>query len=233
MNSFNEEVVKLHVKPLIYGLVGPWFSGKRQFAEFNNNNIVACKIVSISEQALKDANKNGPNLDSANRAALREHMVWQRTRNGADYFVKSLPLTKVENYTLIIVRSMKNKAEVEYLKSIGAKIVCITAEPEIRYKRYCVQAGKNAVSFETFVKNEKDDFPKLEESMKLADIFYENNEENYERPGSKFHFNFCTDFQESLPAHFSQFKNGHNLFDYELSKQLMNSKHLVSEGSKT
>ncbi len=227
-----ENKEELHIKPVLAGLVGPWYSGKRMFAHFNNTNIAGSKIISISEQALKNANKNGANIDPSDRAALREYMVWQRTRNGADYFVRNLPLTKVENYTLLIVRSMKNKSEVEYLKSIGAKIVCINADPEVRYKRYCVQAGKSALPFEIFIQNEKDDFPQLEESMKLADISYVNNEENYERPSSKFHFNFCTEFYENLPAHFSQFKHDHKLFDSDLAEQLIHSRHLLNEVSK-
>lgn len=217
------KINNLHITPVIIGLVGPWYAGKRAFANYLNSLFSVSRIISITKWALKDAANNNNPIENEDTDKLREHINWRRKRKGKDYFVKLLPLKEVENYTLLIIRSLKNVEEVNYVKSIGGIIVGINADPEIRYRRYVKQVGAAAVSLESFIKNEARDFPTLQETLKLAKVVYVNNEEDFEKPNSKFHFNFCFDFVNSLPAHLSEFNIDHKLYNLASVNQLENS----------
>ena len=162
-------------KKLIIGLVGQPSSGKdtaaqylitKGFVHHSTSNVVREYIVTNS-------------LGEPKRELMQKVANQLRQKNGPDYLARLV----LQNCPKMFVTSgMRNPAEVQYLKKMGAVIIEITAPMEIRYLRAKARGrvGED-INFEQFKiierKEDENNDPNVQNTtavLALADYQMEN-----------------------------------------------------------
>ncbi|MFA5879158.1 MAG: AAA family ATPase [Candidatus Margulisiibacteriota bacterium] len=163
---------------MFIGLVGKNGAGKTSVAEYLVSK--GFSFYSLSDIVREEATKN-------NLALSRENLIV--TGNELKKKIGEAVLAKrtwekasLENEPLLVFDSIRNVAEIDYLKAKGVKIIGVDAPIELRYKR--IQERKrdsDHLDFVTFVKleeyesNGKSFGQNLNETFKKADFILENN----------------------------------------------------------
>ena len=176
--------------------------------------------------ALIDAKKTSSHrIDtlSNNKAEIREYINTKRHMYGNDYFLRQMNLKSIVNKTLVIVRSLKTVAEVDYIHSIGGRVVGLTADQHIRYNRSQNEEALQGFNFEYFKTLEKTEFPEMDEAYEKADYKYVNN---YQKTSKKdevdlFHIGPCSDVLNKIAYMYPELDRDHDRFDAKFEDFLM------------
>lgn len=140
----------------IFGLVGPIVSGKQVLADFLKER--GFSYVSLSDEVRKEAKKLGLSIVRENLQnvgnALRQEL-------GNDILAKRALATINSETGLLVVDSIRNYAEMEYLrKHLPIKIIGVDAPTELRLERYLARAKErheDGITEEDFWKADKRD----------------------------------------------------------------------------
>jgi dephospho-CoA kinase len=139
---------------MIIGITGTLGAGKGTVAGYlvKKHNFL---YLSIRNFFAEEVLKRGQAVTRENITAVASAL---RAEHEQAYAVKELLKRAGRGGHGVVIESIRTTAEAEYLKSQGAKLWCVDAPLETRYKRFIGRAmPKDAVSFEEFTKKDKDD----------------------------------------------------------------------------
>lgn len=134
-------------------------------------------------------------LDKENKPPSRENMRglgdrWRRELGLAVLIEKALQIYKSTSKDSkgVVVASVRNLGEVEYIHNSGGVLVWVDAEPQIRYQRVTRRRrnDEDSKSYEEFIQEEQDEMHvygdeatlAMSEVKKLCDVFIENNSDD-------------------------------------------------------
>lgn len=153
----------------IFGLVGPIASGKQVLADFLK--VRGYIYVSLSDEVRKETKKRGlsivrENLQDVGNALRREL--------GNDILARRALATISQETDLLVVDSIRNYAEIEYLrKHLPIKIIGVDAPAELRLARYLARAKErheDGITEEDFWRADKRDRGENTDSGQQVDI---------------------------------------------------------------
>ena len=178
-------------------LTGPICSGKNEVLKILEAR--GFKGYKFSDAINKEILKRGQPITRKLQQDIGNEL---RQSQGADYWAKKLlELAQLEGSSLIVIDGIRNPSEVEYLKSQGALIIAVSADYEVRKKRFLdrLKPGdpKTVEEFNQIEQrdrgiNEADFGQQTGVAMSLADVIINNNWETIE-PLQKEVENFLKD----------------------------------------
>ena len=160
----------------IIGLIGEMGAGKDTFCDFvkaNYQNVYFLKFSDALTEVLKMF------FDEVKREDQQWLSSALRERFGQDILVKAL-VKKIEKISdgIIILNGVRRPDDFKALKSIGGKLIYVTADQKLRWERVKVRGEKadDDVPFEKFVEMGKAEAESLITTIGLeADLKIENN----------------------------------------------------------
>ncbi len=161
----------------IIGIIGEMGSGKDTLCDYLKENFKNIHFLKFSD-ALTDI------LKIFFAEIKRDDQQWLssvlRERFGGDILVKAL-VKKIEGISdgMIILNGVRRPDDFKALKSIGGKLIYVTAEPKIRWERVKIRGEKadDDVSLEKFIEMGKAEAESLITVIgSEADFKIENNE---------------------------------------------------------
>jgi len=166
----------------IIGIVGEMSSGKDTFCDYVRGNYEDVHFLKFSD-ALTDI------LKMFFDEVKREDQQWLssalRERFGQDILVKAL-VKKIGNINdgIVILNGVRRPDDFKALRSIGGKLVYVTADQKIRWERMKIRGEKadDDVSFEKFIEMGK------AEAESLITVIGEEADYKIENNGTKEEF---------------------------------------------
>lgn len=142
----------------IVGLVGPIASGKQVLADFLKEKDEGFGYVSLSDEVRKEMRARGIPIS---RDGLQDMGNALRRELGNDILAKRALVTVNPETDLLVVDSIRNYAEMEYLrKHLPIKIIGVDAPAELRLERYLARAKErheDGITEEDFWRADKRD----------------------------------------------------------------------------
>lgn len=136
---------------MIIGITGTLGSGKGTVVEYLKNK--GFKHYSSSGFISEEIVRRGLPV---NRDTMTSVGTDLRKINGPDYIPQSLMERAQKEGGNVVIESLRAPAEVEYVKSHGARVWAVDADVKLRYERIMARKSeKDAVSFEKFVADEE------------------------------------------------------------------------------
>ena len=160
----------------IIGLVGEMGSGKDTFCDYVKAHYQNVYFMRFSD-ALTDILKIF--FDDVKREDQQWISSALRERFGGDILVKAL-VKKIEKISdgIVILNGVRRPDDFKALKSIGGKLIYITADPKIRWERMKIRGEKadDDVTFEQFIEMGKAEAESLITTIGAeADFRIDNN----------------------------------------------------------
>jgi len=165
----------------IIGLIGEMGAGKDTFCDYLKGNYQNVYFLKFSD-ALTDILKMF--FDDVKREDQQWLSSSLRERFGQDILVKAL-VKKIEKISdgIIILNGVRRPDDFKALKSIGGKLVCVTADQKLRWERVKIRGEKadDDVPYEKFVEMGKAEAESMITVIGAeADIKIENNDDKEE-----------------------------------------------------
>ena len=155
---------------MIIGLTGTFGAGKGTVAEYltKNKKFVYFSVRNfLAAEVLKEGKM-------VSRETLAKIGIELKALHGADYIVKALMEQAKNEKHNIVIESLRSPEEALYLKSHGAKLWAVDADPKVRYARTTVgKKGPELISLEQFVAQENKELESTETSKEnLAEAIH-------------------------------------------------------------
>lgn len=171
----------------IIGIAGTNGSGKDTVGHIlqDNHGFLFVSVTDILRNELRKQNKT---VARENMRALGDR--WRRELGLAVLVEKAIEIYKSKDkvYKGLVVSSIRNVGEVEYIHRQGGILMWVDADPEVRYQRITGRnrSTEDAKTYEEFLKEEQDEMDvygdettlAVGEVKKLCDIFIENNSDD-------------------------------------------------------
>lgn len=155
---------------MIIGLTGTFGAGKGTVAEYltKNKKFIYFSVRNfLAAEVLKEGKM-------VSRETLSKVGLELKSKHGADYVVKALMEQAKSEKHNIVIESLRSPVEAEYLKSHGAKLWAVDADPKIRYARTTIGLkGADLISLDQFIANENKELESTETSKEnLAEAIH-------------------------------------------------------------
>lgn len=139
---------------MIIAITGPLGAGKGTVAEYLRSEHHYL-YISVRSLFAEEVLKRGQAATRENVAAVARAL---RAEQGPTYAVEQLLARTGRGGHGIVIESIRTVAEAEYLKSKGAALWYVTADLEVRYKRFTGKAlPQDAMTPEQFAESDKAD----------------------------------------------------------------------------
>lgn len=165
---------------IVICLVGPIAAGKGTVDEILQKDGFA--PYTFSDGIKEEIKKRGMEI---NRFSLNQVSNEMRQNQGSDYWARvCAEAIDREGHEKVVVDGARNPHEIEFLKDkYGAKVIGITADQNLRYRRLLARRRINEnLTLEQFKELDDrentqtdDNAQKINESMKLADLVINND----------------------------------------------------------
>lgn len=147
-------------------------------------------FVSVTDLLRDELRKQ--NLE-INRQNMRDLGNKWRREIGPDVLIdKAIEIyeQKASDYKGLVISSLRNPGEAEYIHKLGGTLIWVDADPKIRYERVKKRrrSAEDEKTYEEFLSEEQEEMTStgdtaalaIGEVKKLCDIFVENNSDNLE-----------------------------------------------------
>lgn len=167
----------------VIGLSGTNGSGKDAVGQIIRDEY-GYLFVSVTDILRDELKKEGKSTERENMRELGDK--WRREIGLSVLVDKAVEIfnSKKDRYKGLVVASIRNTGEAEYIHQLGGIMVWVDADPKIRYERVASrQRSDDNKTFDEFLKEEQDEMEAygdetglaVGEVKKLCDEFIENN----------------------------------------------------------
>ena len=162
----------------IIGITGTLGSGKGEVSAFLRSKGLA--YFSVRDFMTKELKRRGLPIIRSSMTDLADEL---RKTHGPSYIIETLYAEALRGGKPAIIESVRVKGEADFLKSHGAFLIAVDADPKIRYER--IRARKSDldhVTYETFLSDEQREMDSVEpnrgnirDCMRRADVVLKNS----------------------------------------------------------